>query len=113
VDIQKLGERADLRPVLREYVEGLASIHARMREKLATPVGEAEALIEDGIARFRRAFPDETPLVGLHAVERAERGNWSHQTPLTALMIERWRHLLQRNDSLVNLVRRHVSSEPD
>jgi hypothetical protein len=111
-DIESRGEHADARPILREYVERLSMLHEIMRRKLAQPLEDQEALIEGAIDRFEAAFPDEAPVGEVLAIELGTECRCMNETALFKKMIERRRHFLRRNPSLVNLTRRHVSSEP-
>lgn len=112
-DIAKLGESADARFVLREYVARLSALHQLMRTKLQDVLAEREVDIEAAIERFKLAFPEEQSVAGLAAVECDSDGNWINQSALFMGMIERRRHFLKRNQNLTNLKRWHVSSEPN
>lgn len=110
-DIENLGANADARPVLREYVARLSTLHQLIRRKLEDALAEREAAVEAAIQRFTTAFPDEGS-VGLAAIERDSDGRWTNQVALFWAMIERRRHFLKRNGNLTRLRQWHVSSEP-
>lgn len=112
LDLNDLGPKGDARPVLREYVARLSTLHDTTRKKLQDALAAREALIEAAIARYKTAFPDERSVSGFAAVQRDPEGRWIDQTALFMDLIERRRHFLRRNRSLVNLKRWHVSSEP-
>jgi hypothetical protein len=111
-DIESRGKRPDARPILREYVDRLSRLHEATRLKLKGPLAGREALIEGAMQRFKAAFPGERSIIGLAAVQRDPHGWRIAQTGLFQDMIDRRRRFLRRNPSLINLARRHVSSEP-
>ncbi len=110
-DLKGRGKNVDVRPLLREYIGCLSSIHEAVRAKLNLHSLSAEAAIEGAFERFGEAFPEESAVV-LAAVERYSDGSWIRRTILSRNLIERRRLLCRRNPSLVDLGQGHVSSEP-
>jgi hypothetical protein len=72
-ELQEQGEDPmDLRPLIREYVAGLATVHKKLRDSLAADVAAADERILSAIERYRREGQPE--VVGLAAVKRDGRG---------------------------------------
>lgn len=110
-DLDKLGKKADVRPILRQYVESLAAIHEALRRKLDAAVTESEQELESAMKRFETAFPNEESYIGLTAYELDDFRRPVRETAVFMKPIDRRKFLVQRNGTLVNLSRRHVSSE--
>lgn len=108
-DIENRGRTADARFILREYVEHLSAVHEEIRTKIQAAVEAREDRIAGAIQRYRSGFQD---VVGLAAAERDSEGRYLAADQLFDGLIKRRRRFLLRNPTLVNLTRRHVSSEP-
>jgi hypothetical protein len=66
-ELSELGETIDLKPLIREYVEGLANVHLKIRALLDTRRKQAEGMVSEWRERFRQhAKLDKAP-VGLVA----------------------------------------------
>jgi hypothetical protein len=111
-DLADLGDAADARPLFREYVSCISTVHDAIRSNLQDSFTTAEAAIELAIKRYQDAFPAEDSTTGLAMIERASDGTWLQHSSLFMDIINRRRQFQLRNPSLVNLKIRHVSSEP-
>jgi hypothetical protein len=61
-ELGELGETIDLKPLIREYVEGLANVHLKIRALLEPRRKRAEAMVLEWRERFRRhAKLDKAP----------------------------------------------------
>lgn len=110
-EIEGIGDKADARPLLRDYLAGLNAVHLSVREKVESTVTHAEGVIRNATEQFKVKFPSEKSAVGLAAVEREQSGKWISSTYLIPQMIERRHLFLRRNGSLAKLRQWHVSTE--
>jgi len=110
-DLKALGEKIDVRPLMREYVSALGRIHEALRALLSSEVQEWEKIILGTIKRFCDAFPEERSTIGLTAVLEDDRGKHLERIVLFDDFIK-YRHELERKTpSLVNLAKRYVTGE--
>lgn len=80
-ELKGMGDQVDLRPLLCQYVAGIAMAHYYVRDQSA-PVGEsASATLEQILLRYYAAFPGEKKPPGVHVV-KSEDGRWLEQVPL-------------------------------
>jgi hypothetical protein len=105
-------EKIDARPVLRDYVAALATIHESVRKVIEDGVAKAEEFLQSQIDNFRRAFPTEESLVALAEVHLYSDGTYDKQNYINENILSLRRKLAARNRSLQHVVHWHVSSEP-
>jgi len=103
-------DTANARPVFREYVSCISTVHDTIRRRLQYTVTNAESAIESAIQRYQGAF-GEQEATGLAIVERSSDGAWLRHSSLFMDMIARRRQFQLHNPSLANLKIRHISSE--
>jgi hypothetical protein len=109
-ELQAMGGRVDLKPLVRDYVAGLADLHEVLRTHLAGRADSWERTIESAIVRFQAAYPGERSLIGLAAVE-AEGASRSGVVQLFRDFMTYRRDLVARNSGLEGLGRAYVSGE--
>ena len=101
----------DIRPFIREYVEGIGKIHEKVRDLIRLDLTAWEKTLDDTIAKFQNEFGEEIPLVGLAIAIENDYGRWGETISIFKEFIER-RHNLERNNrSSVNLHKCYVSNE--
>jgi len=109
-ELEELGGRVDLKPLVRDYVAALGDVHELWREMIRTSVEASDHVFLGAIDRFKSANPSVQSVVGLAAIAR-ENGRLKHSHPIFRDIVE-YRQMLQRkNQTLVNLGRRYVTGE--
>ena len=93
---------------LREYLEGLGSVHDSLRTALASEFDNAKSLINEAIEEYSAA--NDGNVIGLSVAEFDDDSLVDKQNIFEEL-IERITRLQIRNGTLKNFQRRYVSSE--
>jgi hypothetical protein len=109
-ELKALGETADIKPIVREYVDGLGKIHTEVRAQIRVVVEESDATIRGAIERYRRTEPIEDSVIGLAAVRREER-KYVDSVQLFEELLDYRKGFERKNRNLNNLARRYVTSE--
>ncbi len=110
-ELEAFGERVDIKVLVRDYVEGIWAVHDKIRESLSPRIVLWEAALDGAFVRFQSQYPDEQSVIGLAAVARDERGQYSEPIQIFKEFLDYRRQLERKNGSLKNLVRRYVTSE--
>ena len=110
-ELEALGESVELKPLLREYVEGLWTVHAQMRELVAQSIRTWEATLELANKTFLAGGNDERSAFLLSAVALRDDGTEEASVHVTAPFNEYRRFLEAKNAGLDNLSLRYVTSE--
>jgi hypothetical protein len=92
---------------MRLYLEQLGEVHKSVREMLSRDLESSKRQIRDAISRYEVLAPDK--VWGLSITHEAEAENI--RINIFEELIARIEILMRRNDSLVNLSRRYISSE--
>lgn len=108
-ELDALGGRVDVKPLVRDYVECLAQIHERLRAMLTDSLPTWEVQYMKAIEQFKTSFP-QAPLNGLVAVE-IDGPNRRNEINLSSEFLEHRKLLEAKNQGFVNLGRRYVSGE--
>lgn len=109
-ELTSLGEVVDLRPLIREYVVGLARIHDQVRALMITHVTEAEQRIYSLIETYETDAQPET--LGLAAVKCAADGRWLETIELFADPIARRRSLVGKMRRVRFVDKLYTTNEP-
>jgi hypothetical protein len=110
-ELEAMGERIDLKSLVRDYVEGLSIAHVALRHAIDQRVTSAVLTIEKTIESFKREFPDEKSSGGLVAVKGATGVPFEEQLAVLQEPNEYRLHLEKKNPKLVNLSRQYISTE--
>ncbi len=108
-ELEDIGERMNLMPLVRDYMEGLGAVQASIRSNIRPQADMWETLLNEAIASFD--VEDGTPMVGLAAVCRNGRGRYAEKESLSKRFIDYRTILEQKNASLVNLRLRYATNE--
>jgi len=107
-ELKKYKEAIPLKPLIREYIEHLSGLHETFRKATEQVRVESKKLIEDAVARFITAFPDEEEF-GMVALPLDEEGHQDGEAVyLTGPLLEYLKHLQTRTLPMVNYSRRRV-----
>lgn len=109
-ELKLMQEKIDIRPFVREYIEGLWKIHQAIRDQLQTVLDQSDQLVRATIERYRNEQPFEDSIVGLAAVTR-EGYTYGENVPLFEDLLDYRKSFVQKNRNLTNLARRYVSGQ--
>jgi hypothetical protein len=101
--------RVDVRPLVRSYVESMASIQAGLRQLLESDLARWEGLFDSTIQRVSDS-PDDEESVALLAARNAD-GKFTEETLFARRVYQRRRKLAERNKHLENLTNRVITNE--
>ena len=110
-DLKESGDKIDIKPLARDYIASLGSIHEKIRNLLRADVDDWKQTILAAMSRFKEKYPDEPSIVGLEAVVRNDDGTYFQRIPLFEDFIEYRQQLENKNSNLATLGKRYVSSE--
>jgi len=109
-ELERTGDKIDLKFLLRDYIEGLWQVNASVREQFRPHAKKWEETLNGAIRWFKESYPDEQTC-GLAAVVRDEQGRLARHIHVFKDFIEYRKHLEQKNDRLMNLTSRYITSE--
>jgi hypothetical protein len=110
-ELEALGPSVDLKPLVRQYVEGLWTVHAQIRELVAPPILEWEAILELAKSIFLAGGNDKRSAFALAAVTLRENDTYETSVSLPTQFNEYRRFLEAKNAGLDNLALRYVTNE--
>ena len=110
-EIKLLGEKVDLKPLIREYVEALWNIHAKIRELLKLDILDWEQLFQNTISKFQSKNSKIRSIIGLSAVKQNEDKSYIDSIEIDKFIIEYRQELQRKNSTFVNLSKRYVTNE--
>lgn len=102
-------DQLDVVVLIREYVEGLADVHSKLRAVLKEPLDGWKSFFRSAISKYGAA--NDGDVVGLTAAIFDQEGRVGERTDLFEELPERVEKLQRRNGNLVNLRLRYVTNE--
>ncbi|MBI4444035.1 MAG: hypothetical protein HY649_11770 [Acidobacteria bacterium] len=99
----------DLKETIRKYVEALSRVHASAREIVQKSLLEARSTIENAISRYQMEYAGD--IVGLFAFFMGDEDAVLEKIPVMLEWDDIRVQLEKRNQLLVNLSKRYVSSK--
>jgi len=109
-ELLDLEEPVDIRPLVREYVSGLATVHEQLRQSLSDALSSADKLILDAIDRYDQE--STIGVVGLAAQKRDASGKVVDSIALFGDIVERRRDLVRRSGRVPHIVGAFTTNEP-
>jgi hypothetical protein len=101
-------EKLELKPIVREYVECLSTIHHEFRELIKSAVDQQLRTVADAKARLFAAFPDARD-IGLAVYLASDDGiKIGDETQISGTMSKYLDFLQKKNKHLVNFARRRI-----
>jgi len=110
-ELEALGQSIDLKPLIRQYVEGLWVVHAQIRELVAPRILEWEAILKLAKSTFLAGGNDERSAFFLAAATLTEDDTCGTSVSLPTQFNEYRRFLESKNARLNNLAVRYVTNE--
>lgn len=110
-ELERVGKSVDLKPLVREYVQGLWTVHAQIRERLAAPIRAWEATLELAKSTYLASCGEEGSTFALAAVTFGEDGEQESCVEVFSEFNEYRRFLEAKNAALDTLALRYVTNE--
>lgn len=110
-ELEAIGDKIDLKSMVRDYIEGLSIAHGGVRQHISALTDSSLVVLEEAIQSFEQAFPQEGSIVGLAAVKRKPGPCYEEDLAILREPNEHRLYLETKNPTLVNLRRRYASSE--
>lgn len=107
-ELESLGGRVDLKPLVRDYIAALGDIHNSMRQMLRPSHEAWDQVFLGAIDRFKSGNPSERSDVGLAAISR-ENDKLKHYIAVFRDIIDYRLALEGKNKNLMNLGKRYVT----
>lgn len=111
IELEKIGSEIDIKPLVREYMSGIANVHEGIRAILQKDILSWEETLFTCIDKFKENTSPEESILGLSAVITEDRGTYTGIVPIFTDFIEHRRELEKKNRTLTNLGIRFVTSE--
>ena len=106
--LNEIPDKFDLKKGARSYIGAISDAHEKIRETISEPVNDAR----NTISKYLKKYSDINSGPSLPAGIFKETPNTSHESPTTIFL--EWDdvrvQLSQKNISISNMVRRHISS---
>jgi hypothetical protein len=104
-------DRIDIRPLVRDYIEGIGKIHEKVRDAIRPDIEQWEGVVNDVIKKYQSEFGADTSLAGLAIVAQDDDGHWVEKRTIFKEFIEKRKALESKNRVFVNLHKRYASNE--
>ena len=111
IELREIGDKHDIKPLLREYIVSIISIHEKNRALLKSLIKQWEELLNSKIEAFRAEAGDGESIIGLAAVIYEGNGGYNSPVPIFLELVEHRKELERKNGNLTSLVSRYVTSE--
>jgi len=98
-ELTDMGEQINLRPLLCQYVSGIASAHYYVRSEVKQIADAASLALQSQLNEYIAAFPDANPPLGIYAVQ-IDGDAWIDRVPLGTGNDRYLGYLFARNVSL-------------
>jgi hypothetical protein len=101
----------DIRPLIREYVEGIGKVQDKLREIVKTDLDEWEKIIESKFKILEKHFKKDQPLENLIMYKVDDNGERFERQDIFWGLIKERRMMENKNCSLGNLQKRFATNE--
>lgn len=101
----------DIRPLIREYVEGIGKIHEKIREIVRADLSGWENSINNAFDRFEKEYGTEASRAGLAIVAEQDDKHRAERITLFKEFTKRRQALNNKNIVFANLCKRYASNE--
>jgi hypothetical protein len=101
----------DIRPFIREYIEGIGKIHEKVRDAIRPDVEQWENVFNDVVRKYKNKFGESASIAGLAIVAEDDDGKWVEKRTIFKEFIEKRKALESKNKVFVNLHKRYASNE--
>jgi hypothetical protein len=104
-------EKIDIRPLIREYVEGIGKIHEKIRELIQPDLSRWEIALDKTIAKFKDTFGIDASKATIVIVIENDNRHWEEIKSIFKEYIERRQNLEKKNRVFANFHKRYASNE--
>src|SRR5258706_875922 len=101
----------DARPLIRQYIEGIGTLHVKTRELMLPDLKVWEKVLDDTITKYKKGYGESVSLTGLAIIKENDNRNWDETKTLFKEFIERRLLLEDKNKSFINLHKSYASNE--
>lgn len=109
--LKQLDEKIDIRPLMREYLEGLGNVHHKLREILDQDLSDWDDTIRTIFTKYKNNFDIQKSIAWLDLKSHNENDEVIEETTISTKVIDRRKSLRKKNTSLSGLTRRYVSNK--
>lgn len=110
-ELREIDEKHDIKPLLREYISSICSIHDKNRTLIRNLIIQWEGTFRSYLEAFRSKVGSDGSMIGLAAVISEENDCYTSPIPIFLDLIEHRTELEKKNRNLGTLVSRYVTSE--
>lgn len=108
-EIQDMGERIDLRLLIRENMSAFGRIHKCVRALTKDLADDSQRIVSDCLKDFAKNY--DSDLIGLSIMALDTEGRVIDRSSLFDDMVKRRRYLEEKNKTLVNVERHFVTGQ--
>ncbi len=101
----------DIRPFIRDYVEGIWEIHETTREIISSDLIIWKEIINNTIDRFQKKTDKDTSISSLTLFKANHKDHWINKTDIFQDYIKRIEDYQSKNSLFINLSIRYASNE--
>ena len=101
----------DIRPLIRDYVEGIGKIHEKIRKLTQPDVTKWESIINGVILKFQSMYEAEVSLAGLSIVAVQDNNRKVVTKVIRKDYLQKRKNLENKNRAYVNFRKRFASNE--
>jgi hypothetical protein len=101
----------DIRPLIRDYIEGIGKVQDKLREVVKTDLDEWERIIEKRFEKLDHHFKKDQPLENLVMNKVGDNGECIERQDIFWGLIKERRMMENKNCSLSNLQKRFATNE--
>jgi len=101
----------DFRPLIREYVEGIGTLHEKIRDRISPDLLIWENLLDNTIAKYKSKFGENASLAGLAIIMKNENNKLEESKTIFKEFIKKRKDLENKNKSFINLHKSNASNE--
>lgn len=101
----------DVRPFVKEYVEGIGTLHVKTRELIRPDLVKWEKTLDEAITKYKHRFGDNASLTGLSIMKENDDGKREITKPIFTDVIKNRQDLENKNSNFINLHKSYASNE--
>jgi hypothetical protein len=101
----------DVRPFIKEYVEGVGTIQVKTRELIHPDLVKWEKTLDNAIAKYKNKFGDTVSLIGLAIIKESDDGRREETKTISKDFIKNRQDLENKNSNFINLSQSYASDE--
>jgi hypothetical protein len=110
-ELRALGPKVELKPLVRECVEGLWAVHSVTRSEVGSSNQELETVLRAAETRYLTLCPEQETALALAAIKREPGEDPSEEVQIVWGFTGYRKYLETKNSALEGIARRYVTSE--